>query len=227
MVALKIGKGFGKRLRKIRKAAGLTQAALGLRAGVHPVSIAQYETGVCNPSEKTAEKLRVYFEELQDKSVDPPAAATPKKRRRTKKAKTEFALDPKTKHRLDNLGAVMKTRADVEKHADAMLAEFKKPKGLKRAKRRFYEEKVEPAADAIVARQSYADGAELSKSPVRLGRVSLAWVEQQVDAHVHARGMVFIDGPSRIVAMRRADLIGLGKMILEACGVKAGEDSHE
>jgi transcriptional regulator with XRE-family HTH domain len=79
-------KGFGKKLKKLRAAAGLTQAALGAKVGVHPVSIAQYELGVCHPSEKSAAKIMAFFEGKPEKATpaDPPA---PKKRGRPRKIK--------------------------------------------------------------------------------------------------------------------------------------------
>ena len=141
---LKIGKTFGKQLRKLRKAAALSQVALGKAAGVHPVSIAQYETGACNPSEKTAEKLMAYFKD------DPPAP----KPKRAKAAKEE-------------------------------------PRGC----------------------QSEGAG-------VRLGMVSPDWIDQQIDSHVHARGMLFVDGPCRVVVLSRTDLAALCRIMLEVGGVK-------
>lgn len=149
---LKIGKTFGKQLRKLRKSAGLSQVALGKAAGVHPVSIAQYETGACNPSEKTAEKPVAYFKD------DPPAP----KPKRAKAASEE-------------------------------------PRGCQ------------------------SDGA-VSKTPARLGQVSRAWVEQQADSFIHARGMTLVDGQVVVVTMRRVDLVELAATILGVCGTKVRSD---
>jgi transcriptional regulator with XRE-family HTH domain len=80
------GKGFGKRLRKLRKAAGLTQAALGASIGVSGVSIHQYEAGVHEPREKTAAKLMAFFDGAKATPADPPV---PKKRGRPRKAQPE------------------------------------------------------------------------------------------------------------------------------------------
>lgn len=56
-----VDKDFGKKLRDLRKTAGLTQAALGKKVGVHPVSIAQYEAGTCAPREERAAKILAFF----------------------------------------------------------------------------------------------------------------------------------------------------------------------
>ena len=53
------GSGFDiKRLKFYRERAGLSQAALGKRSGVHPIQICAYETGrIKKPHPKTAAKL--------------------------------------------------------------------------------------------------------------------------------------------------------------------------
>jgi len=179
---------FSKRLRTLRKAAGLTQAALGEKTGVHPVSITQYETGVCEPREERKADLIAFLE----RAAETPEA--PKKRGRPKKAKAEpKSAKPKGK------------RAEYSKRT------------IKAKRREFYEAEVKPLVDQIEARVSVE-----TKDPVRLGAVSRAWVEQQADAIVHARGLTLVDGPVRVVTIRRADLIDLAVTILRACGTKVG-----
>lgn len=202
MATLKIGKGFGKRLRKLRKAAGLTQAALGEKAGVHPVSIAQYETGACNPSEKTAARLRVYFEGLPDKPADTPAAEPEKKRRgRPRKATPAEGPSPET-------------RAKMSESARARHAREKFGRTKKVA-----EKKVSACALAEEPSCPKQENGVI-KTPARLGMVSKDWLDQQIEAHVHSRGMLFIDGPCRIVCMTKRDVAELCRIMLQVGGVQ-------
>lgn len=199
------GKGFGKRLRKLRKAAGLTQAALGASIGVSGVSINQYEAGVHEPREKTAAKLMSFFEGTK---VTPPDQPVPKKRGRPRKARPEVHLGPKVKHRL--------TKRDIEFEEGRRFPRMDvtadgRPKILDKRKRR--EEKAE-------AKDRKADGAEIAKSPARHGLVSGAWLDQQVESFVHARGHVFQDGPVRVVVMSRPDVLALCKLMLEVGAVR-------
>jgi transcriptional regulator with XRE-family HTH domain len=153
------GKGFGKRLRKLRKAAGLTQAALGEKVGVHPVSIAQSEAQL-------------------DPKLAPPAA-------KVGRVKEETPAVP-------GLGKTRKRGAVAEDEAEA---EAKK------------------SQDQL--------GAE--RSPVRRGLVSGAWVDQQVESFVKARGHIFQDGPVRVVVMSRPDVLALCKLMLEVGAVRVEE----
>ncbi len=187
---LKIGKGFGKQLRKLRKAAGLSQTALAEKTGVHHVSIAQYETGVHEPSKKSAEKLMGFFKP-EAPAFEPPEHPNCKS-----------VIQPVPKRR----GRPKKEKA---------------VKSLCRRKREFYKDEVEPAVQKIVCEDvKKHDGAELGKTPVRLGEVSAAWIEQQADSHVHARGWMVIDGPVRVVVLNRTDLILLCRIMLGVAGVR-------
>lgn len=193
MVTLKNGKGFGKRLRRLRKAAGLTQAALGEAAGVHPVSIAQYETGACNPSEKTAARLRVYFEGLPDKPADQPATAPEKKRRgRPRKEKAEGEKPKRVKW-----GRPKKVAEVIEQK---IVVEAEVPDEPKRA--------LPDKTNGVI------------KTPARLGMVSGDWLDQQIKAHVHSRGMLFADGPLQVVVMTKRDVSELCRIMLQVGGVQ-------
>jgi len=48
---------LGRRLRELRRAAGLTQAALGLAAGLHPVSVRRIELGLRRTRRGTLRQL--------------------------------------------------------------------------------------------------------------------------------------------------------------------------
>ncbi len=199
MVTLKPGIGFGKRLRELRKAAGLTQAALGEKAGVHPVSIAQYETGACNTSEKTAARLRVYFEELPDKPADPPATAPEKKRGRPGKVgawpspetRAKMSASARARHAREKFGRTKKV-AEKKVSACALAEEPSCPK----------------QENGVI------------KTPARLGMVSGGWLDQQIESHVHSRGMTFSDGPCRIVVMTKRDVAELCRIMLQVGGVQ-------
>ena len=52
-----LSEAFGKRIRGLRKAQGLTQEALGERADLHPTYIGAIERGEQSPSLDTIEKL--------------------------------------------------------------------------------------------------------------------------------------------------------------------------
>ena len=75
-----------------------------------------------------------------------------------------------------------------------------------------------PHSEKSEARGCQSDGAAIKKSPVRLGRVSRSWLEQQADSFVHSRGLTLVDGQVRVVTMRRQDIIELMKLALESCG---------
>lgn len=200
MVTLKIGRGFGKRLRALRKAAGLTKAALGEKAGVHPVSIAQYETGIHYPSEKTAARLRVYFEGLPDKPAGPPATE-PEKKHRGRPVKVGEGPSPETR-------AQMSASARA-RHAREKFGRTKK----------VVEKKVSACALAEEPSCPKQENGVI-KTPARLGMVSGAWLDQQIEAHVHSRGMLFIDGPCRIVCMTKRDVAELCRIVLQVGGVQ-------
>jgi transcriptional regulator with XRE-family HTH domain len=193
------GKGFGKRLRKLRKAAGLTQAALGEKVGVHPVSIAQGETGVYKPSEKSAAKLMAFFDGAKATPADPPV---PKKRGRPRKEKSEAQLDPKLAPPAAKVGRVKEETPAVP--------------GLGKTRKRGAVAEDEAEAEAKKSQDQL--GAE--RSPVRRGLVSGAWVDQQVESFVKARGHIFQDGPVRVVVMSRPDVLALCKLMLEVGAVR-------
>lgn len=172
------GKGFGKRLKKLRVAAGLTQAALGKMVGVNPVSIAQYESGAHAPREKTAEKLMAFCEGKPGKasSADAP---TPKKQGRPKK--------------------------DQEK------------KPTKARKRR---QRAEEPGELTKQAETKAVSSASAKSPARLGLVSRAWMDQQIESFCRNRGHIFQDGPFRVVIMRGSDVFELCTLMLNVGAVK-------
>lgn len=80
---------FGKKLRDLRKAAGLTQAALGKKVGVHPVSIAQYEAGTCAPREERAAKILAFFHRREKTAAPPNLAHRPCRPPRGRSRKNE------------------------------------------------------------------------------------------------------------------------------------------
>jgi hypothetical protein len=61
---------------------------------------------------------------------------------------------------------------------------------------------------------------DTSKTPARFGMVEKDWLDQQIDAHVHSRGMLFIDGTCRVVVMNKRDLAELCRMMLRIGGVQ-------
>jgi DNA-binding XRE family transcriptional regulator len=69
---------FGEKLKQARAAAGLTQAQLAEKVGIHRISEARLEAGDVNPSwdlvQKLADALGIGCEDLRD---DPP----PKRKR--------------------------------------------------------------------------------------------------------------------------------------------------
>lgn len=199
---------FGTKLRKLRKAAGMTQADLAKRAGCNPVSISQYEAGVCEPRDERATMLI----ELVRGGSHPPEglkAAAPKKRGRPRKVEKkararkcgvtdrsapEYPLpsfEDRQKHPVPNCHSIIQPVEPEEKP------------------------KRNPGGDTRSA---------AAKGPVRLGSVSRAWLEQQTASFVHARGAAFEDGSACVVVLRKRDLIDLEKTLLEACGTKVGEE---
>lgn len=52
-----IDKAFGEVLRRLRSAKGLSQEALGFRAGLHRTYVSQLERGLKSPSLRTIEKI--------------------------------------------------------------------------------------------------------------------------------------------------------------------------
>lgn len=63
---------FGRRVRELRRARGLTQERLGHQSGLHPTYIAGIELGNRNPSlvtiEKIAGALEIHISELFPRS---------------------------------------------------------------------------------------------------------------------------------------------------------------
>jgi transcriptional regulator with XRE-family HTH domain len=59
---------FGRRVRELRRASGLTQERLAHRSGLHPTYIAGIELGKRNPTlvtiEKIADALEIHISEL-------------------------------------------------------------------------------------------------------------------------------------------------------------------
>ncbi len=193
---------FGKKLRKLRLAAGMTQADLAKRARCNPVSISQYESGACEPRDERATMLI----ELVGGGSKPPEelkSKKPKKRGRPKKA------------------------SDLPQPPVSMVNLALSSKGVRKAKRKFFRETVKPML-AAAAEKEFEDSRPIlmnhdPKANLRLGSVSRAWIEQMVDSHVHARGAVIADGQVRVVTMRRADLIELAAELLDRCGTRVEE----
>lgn len=175
---------FGEKLRRLRKAAGLTQAELTKRAGCNPVSISQYEAGVCEPRDERATALI----ELAGGGSEPPEELKAKKRGRPrlalKNAHDQYIESPR------------------QTNCRCMVEPVESENTTGRRPRR---ERIDSAAGV---------------TPVRLGVVARAWIEQMVDSHIHARGMLFVDGQVRVVSMRRADLIDLAAELIGACGTR-------
>lgn len=193
-------KPFGKQLRELREAAGLSQAALGKALGIHPVCVSQYEAAVNVPRAERMAAILAYFEKAGSDvapAADPPA----KKRGRPRKVTPE---------------------------PEAVTAADKSKPTRRRAKWGRPKKVAELIEQKVIVSVEDADpvGAPPSKvhSQARLGQVSLAWVEQQVASYVHARGTSFADGQACVVVLRRRDVIELGKALLEACGMKIGEE---
>lgn len=66
---------FGRRLRELREAAGLSQHALGEKAGIAYQTIAKYERGENIPNWETVEKLAdALGAKMDDFRADPPAS---------------------------------------------------------------------------------------------------------------------------------------------------------
>lgn len=195
------GTTFGRKLRKLRKAAGLSQAELAKRAGCNPVSISQYEAGVYEPRDERATMLI----ELVRGGSHPPEelkAAAPKKRGRPKKDPAAVAKPKRGRKRLALKNAL---NQDLEPPEHPNCRSHVQP--------------VEPEDGPPKRRREEMDSAGKA-TPVRLGSVSRAWVEQMTDAHVHARGAVIVEGPVRVCVLRRADLVGLVENVLGAVGTK-------
>lgn len=61
------------KLAQVRKAKGMTQAQLSAVSGVHRVTIARYECGMCSPNlatiERLADALGVPIDEIVDKKA--------------------------------------------------------------------------------------------------------------------------------------------------------------
>lgn len=204
----KIDKGFGKRLRKARKAAGLSLAKLGKRTGINPVQIWQYETAVHAPREATAEKLVAFIKrgEEREKVEHPPNCrcvfhAVPKKRGRPRKVTEDKKSEFEKSRPVDRkkVRAIMKRLADPSDPfpgTPLLLGYVKaaKPQEIKQAK--------------------------FSKTPARLGIVERAWIEQQIDSHVHSRGWMCVDGPFRLVVMNKRDVAELCRIMLQVGGVQ-------
>jgi transcriptional regulator with XRE-family HTH domain len=187
---------FGRKLCKLRKAAGLSQAELAKRAGCNPVSISQYERGVNEPRDERATTLI----ELIGGGSHPPEelkAAAPKKRGRPRKDPATVA---KPKRRVKRPPFEPPDHPNCRSQVEPVEPEKKPKRG--------------PGGDT---RSSDVH------TPVRLGSVSRDWVEQQTDSFVHSRGMTLVDGQVVVVTMRRADLIELAATVLGACGTRVGE----
>ena len=90
-VAKKRNTGFGKRLRELRLAAGLTQGQLAERAGMHLFGITKLEQGYREPAWSTvldlARALSVDVNTFAEADQQPPTAAAPKPRGRPSKPK--------------------------------------------------------------------------------------------------------------------------------------------
>jgi transcriptional regulator with XRE-family HTH domain len=94
MEATRLSTGFGARLKALREAAGLTQAALAERAGMHRFGVAKIEQGLREPGWETvlalARALNVScsaFEAPPDAPappVEPPPPSPPAPKRRRK-----------------------------------------------------------------------------------------------------------------------------------------------
>jgi transcriptional regulator with XRE-family HTH domain len=91
----------------------------------------------------------------------------------------------------------------------ALMPDDMKRDYLKRKRR---EEKAET--------KEYQDQLGAERSPTRRGLVSGAWIDQQVESFVKARGHIFQDGPVRVVVMSRPDVLALCKLMLEVGAVR-------
>jgi len=60
-----------KRLRKVRKKLGLSQAQLGKVMGVHPLTVSKWERGAATPEGATAQLLKVIDRRLEEKPPPP------------------------------------------------------------------------------------------------------------------------------------------------------------
>jgi len=204
-------KKFGKKLRKLRQAAGLTQRALGEAVGVNPVSIAQYETGHCLPREDRAEKIMAFFDKAAAPLPEPSSEPIPKKRGRPRKVPLLLTHDPKA-----NLKLTKKDLGFVKS----------RPLDLTSRKRRFYKKQVDPLVESIraevpgLARSAKAEAAMPSKTPARLGLVEKDWLDAQIESHVHSRGWMAIDGPVRLAVLTKRDLADLCRLMLQVGGVQ-------
>jgi transcriptional regulator with XRE-family HTH domain len=73
---------FGKRLRELRAAAGLTQRQLAERAGLTREGVAYLETGRHDPRWTTVVALCVALDITSDQFLKPPVATPPRQARR-------------------------------------------------------------------------------------------------------------------------------------------------
>jgi transcriptional regulator with XRE-family HTH domain len=85
---------FGGRLRELREAAGLTQAALAERAGLARGGVAQLEAGKRKPAWETVVAIIEALDVLPEAFLTPPASDVPSGRGRPPKPKPE-ATAPK------------------------------------------------------------------------------------------------------------------------------------
>ena len=86
---------FSVRLKALRTKAGLSQGKLGELAGVHPVSICQYEKGLREPREEAEARILKALNDAIEKGPEPAPAAS-KKRGRPRKAEN-LVLKPRAR----------------------------------------------------------------------------------------------------------------------------------
>ena len=81
------GTGFAERLKALRAAAGLSQAALAAAANMHPMAVAKLEQAKYEPGWPTVLALAAALGcALDDFRAAPPAAEPPAPAKRTRKA---------------------------------------------------------------------------------------------------------------------------------------------
>jgi transcriptional regulator with XRE-family HTH domain len=97
VMAKKTMPSFGARLRELREHAGLTQAQLAERAGLHLSAVTRYEHGRREPTLATASLLATALGVPVDELLKPGAAEAPRPRGRPRKSSGEGAEPPPKK----------------------------------------------------------------------------------------------------------------------------------
>ena len=113
---------FGEKLRELREKAGLSQADLAFRSGLHPQSVAKLEQGSRDPAFFTAKSLAKVLgvsvavfedtrpaEEGQPTAPEQPPAEKPKRGRPRKTAKEQPAGQPEPSQRANQSMEILQT----------------------------------------------------------------------------------------------------------------------